>query len=92
VIAGPEPLKRVGHYAESEYRIIPAGLEQSVVEWVGRQPVDFVVLSPGDLPSLSLEEFDRAPGPRFQRVFADDPRFSKIRVYQVLPSARQLGS
>jgi hypothetical protein len=92
VIAGPEPLKRVGHYADSEYRIIPTGLHQPIAEWVDRQRVDFVVIAPDDSLRISPDELEQAPGNRFQRVLADDPRFSKIKIYQVLPPVRQLGS
>jgi hypothetical protein len=89
VIAGPEPLRRIGHYARAGFLIAPSDREAARA-WLRGQQIDYVVTSPGDHQVIAPGDLEQEPH-RYRRVLNDDPRFRKLEVYRVLP-IRQLGS
>lgn len=92
-IAGPESLKRVAHYAEADYFIIPRGTAEDARRWLDQQPLDLVILSPIDLPA-------ETPGGtllpekslRYRHWSAEEAQAGPIQVYSVQHKLKQVGS
>lgn len=92
-IAGPESLRRVAHYAEADYFIIPRGDEESVRHWLDEQILDFVVTSDRDTPIVNRDQSLPARGPtRYRPWQSDHVELDGIQVYWVDPAIRLLGS
>jgi hypothetical protein len=89
VIAGPEPLRRIGHYARAGFLIAPSDRD-AARDWLRDQQIDYVVTSPSDHQVIAPRDLEQEPH-RYRRVLTDDPRFRKLEVFRVLP-IRQLGS
>lgn len=89
-MAGPERLKRIGHYADADYFIIPQGNVDSAKKWLEQQSFDVVLLSDEEPFDLSSNASKAAPIHQvgyvtppvaYQRLFAEDVRWSGIRIY-----------
>jgi hypothetical protein len=92
-IAGPESLKRIGHYADADYLIIPKGDPQSVTDWMSQLPLDFVVLAPDDPGTISADQLTAAEhSERYRCVFEKVQDRGAIQVFSVRPPIRQVGS
>jgi hypothetical protein len=92
-IAGPESLKRIGHYADADYLIIPKGDPQSVTDWMSQLPLDFVVLAPDDPGTISADQLTAAEhSERYRCVFEKEQDRGAIQVFSVRPPIRQVGS
>ena len=92
-IAGPESLRRIAHYAEADYFIIPRGDAAAARLWLDEQNLDFLVLTPDELPLVNRESLptsDRAT--RYRPWQSDHVQLGPIRVYWVNPAIRMLGS
>lgn len=92
-IAGPESLKRVAHYAEADYFIIPRGDAEAARRWLDQQPLDLVILSPQDLPAETpagalLPEKSL----RYRHWTADEAQAGTIQIYSVQHKLKQVGS
>lgn len=92
-IAGPESLKRVAHYAEADYFIIPRGDAEAARRWLDQQPLDLVILSPTDLPaetpaSALLPEKSL----RYRHWTPDEAQAGAIQIYSVQHKLKQVGS
>jgi len=92
-IAGPESLRRVGHYADADYFIIPKGDPQQVENWLSQLPLDFVVLADKETRSISAKQLKTAENClRYRELFTEENRRNKIQVFSVRPTIRQVGS
>ena len=93
-IAGPEDLKRIGHYADADYFIIPRGLTDPVRDWLDHQSIDIVILEDEhDTGGLSPAQLPAGPQhPRYRPLFETQTRHSPIQVFRVLPPIQQVGS
>lgn len=92
-IAGPESLKRVGHYADADYFIIPRGDAQAARRWLDQQPLDLVILSPDDLPAQTPgESLLPEESLRYRHWAPEEARAGAIEVYSVQHKIRQVGS
>jgi hypothetical protein len=92
-IAGPESLKRIGHYADADYFIIPKGDPRAVANWLSKLPLDFVVLTTDETHSLSAEQLtsEESLG-RYRQLFETEMKRNIVRVFCVRPTIRQVGS
>ncbi len=89
-IAGPESLRRVAHYAEADYFIIPRGDEAAARRWLDEQHLDFVIITADERPIVNHEP---ATGPaRYRPWESDHVKLGPIQVYWVNPAIRMLGS
>ena len=83
-IAGPESLRRVGHYAEADYFIIPRGDAAAARRWLSEQRLDFVLLPRDELTTLTNgEPLFPADEARYRPWDTDHVDLSKIQVYWV---------
>lgn len=92
-IAGPESLKRVGHYADADYLIIPKGDSKSVTDWLSQLPLDFVILANDEPRTVSADQLlESEDATRYRRLFQKDTQRNSIQVFSVRPPIRQVGS
>lgn len=92
-IAGPESLRRVGHYAEADYFIIPRGDAAAARRWLSEQRLDFVVMPSDELPTLTNgEPLFSGDETRYRPWDTDHLDLGKIQVYWVDPAIRMWGS
>ncbi|MDB5388787.1 MAG: uncharacterized protein JWM11_4433 [Planctomycetaceae bacterium] len=92
-IAGPESLKRIGHYADADYFIIPKGDPQAVTAWLSQLPLDFVVLANDEPRTISGDQLSGAENSmRYRRLFQREKGRASIEVFSVRPLIRQVGS
>lgn len=92
-IAGPESLRRVAHYAEADYFIIPRGDADAARRWLDEQHVDFVLTTPEEQRIVQRESPPSANGAmRYRPWESDHVKLGPIHVYWVDPAIRMLGS
>ncbi len=92
-IAGPESLKRVGHYADADYFIIPRGDAAAARRWLDQQPLDLVILSPDDLPAETAgESLLPEKSLRYRRWTPQEARAGSLEIYSVQHKIKQMGS
>ena len=92
-IAGPESLKRVAHYAEADYFIIPRGDAEEARRWLSPQPLDLVILSPKDLPAETPEgNLLPEKSLRYRHWTAEEAQAGTIQIYSVQHKSKQVGS
>lgn len=92
-IAGPESLRRVAHYAEADYFIIPRGDEAAARQWLDEQHVDFVIITADEQPLVKREPLPPAnSAARYRPWQSDHVKLGPIQVYWVNPAIRMLGS
>ena len=91
-IAGPESLRRVAHYAEADYFIIPRGDPAAARRWLDEQNLDFVVITAEEQPLVNREVPSSANGStRYRPWQSDHVKLGPIHVYWVNPAIRMLG-
>lgn len=92
-IAGPESLKRIGHYADADYFIIPKGDPKSVANWLSQLPLDFVVLTSEETQSISPQQLTAEESfGRYRQLFETEMKRHVVRVFCVRPPIHQVGS
>lgn len=83
-IAGPESLKRIGHYADADFFIIPKGNPADVEEWLNQIPLDFVVLSDDETQTISSERLKlEVHANRYRHLYSSNNRRNAIQVFSV---------
>lgn len=91
-IAGPESLRRVAHYAEADYFIIPRGDNAAARRWLDEQHVDFVVVTAEEQPLVNRQPQSPTDAARYRPWQSDHVQLGPIQVYWVNPAIRMLGS
>jgi hypothetical protein len=92
-IAGPESLKRVAHYAEADYFIIPRGDTQAARQWLDQQPLDLVILSADELKTEPAKDpLLPEKSLRYEHWTAEQTQTSRVQIYTVFHKLRQVGS
>ncbi len=92
-IAGPESLKRVAHYAEADYFIIPRGDAAEARQWLNVQPVDFVLLTLDDQAEIAPGQAPLSEDTgRYHAWQTTELNLGPIQVYSVNWKLRLLGS
>ena len=91
-IAGPESLRRVAHYAEADYLIIPRGNDEAARQWLSEQHIDFVVITPEEQSLVKRDPSDVRDAARYRPWQSDHVKLGPIQVYWVNPAIRMLGS
>lgn len=92
-IAGPESLKRVAHYADADYFIIPRGEAGEARKWLDEQPLDLVLLSPDDMPApVPVDGLLPERSLRYHHWSAEEARTQKVQVYTVNHKLKVVGN
>lgn len=92
-IAGPESLKRVAHYADADYFIIPRGNTEEARQWLDTQPLDLVLLTAEDMPApVPVDALLPEKSIRYQHWTADAARTKKVQVYTVNHKLKQVAN
>ncbi|MFO1021956.1 MAG: glycosyltransferase family 39 protein [Planctomycetales bacterium] len=82
-MTGLESLRRIGYYADAEFRVMPQN-PQEAYEWLKSQPVKYVILGGKERAKTLLLEEWLARDPRYARVHAEDPAFPDYQVFRIV--------